>query len=443
MMQRLRLYWSFVRASLWFVPLLMSIAGVALAVLLLTWVGMPGDSAAEFWLLYSGDADNARQLLAALLSGIITMTSLIVSITVVVLTLAAGQLGPRMVRNFIGDWPTQAVIGLFIATILYLLIVFRTIGDTGADTIPHLAVSVGTALSALCMFVLLFYVHRLARSIMYDNAVRTVTMELAQSIERLANGRDAAGDDPAFPDAAAVWIGLRRDGYIQAIEFERLVEEARRAEAVFRLAVRPGEYVLARGRHVGIYPPAALTDEVAAAIRGAVILGAERTPTQDLEFGIRQLVEIALRALSPGINDVFTAIAVIDNLSSALARLFEHPLEPCLHRDGEGRVRVHRTVIGYDAMVRTAFDQIRQAGRSMPAVLIRLATAIESLVPYADTEERARPLREQLEFVRATGERHIELASDLDLLRERCAAARARLEAGRRHPGGGQPDAGH
>jgi uncharacterized membrane protein len=428
MIERLRLYWSFIRASLWFVPLLMSIAAVALAILLLTWPGMPGDSATEFWLLYSGDGDNARQLLAALLSGMITMSSLIVSITVVVLTLAAGQLGPRMVRNFMGDWPTQVVIGLFIATILYLLVVFRTIGDASAASVPHLAVSAGTGLSALCMFVLLFYVHRLARSIMYDNAVRNVAAELVETIERLANGDDAADPGAVAPPGDAAWFGLGRDGYIQVVEFDRVVEEAHRAEAVVWLAVRPGDYVLARGRHVAVAPPSACGEELMSAVRGAVVLGAERTPTQDLEFGIRQLVEIALRALSPGINDVFTAIAVIDNLTSALARLFAHPLEPVVRHDEEGRVRVHCTVMDYEAMVRAAFDQIRHAGQTMPAVLVRLAGAVEHLAFYAGTEDRAGPLRRQLDAVLAAGERHIESSGDLDRLRERCRAARASLD---------------
>lgn len=432
MIERLRLYWSFVRASLWFVPLLMSIGAVALAVLLLTSIGLPAGNAAEFWLLYSGNADNARQLLGALLSGMITMSSLVVSITVVVLTLAAGQLGPRMVRNFMGDWATQIVLGLFIATILYLLVVFRTIGDASADSIPHLAVSVGTALSALCLFVLLIYVHRLARSIMYDNVVREITAELGRSIGRLTNGNDeddTEAEDSSPPEA---WPGARvdlgRDGYIQAIEFTTLVEAARHADAVIRLVVRPGDYVLARGRHVTVDPSGACDDTLASAIRNAIILGSERNPTQDLEFGIRQLVEIALRALSPGINDVFTAIAVIDNLSSALARLFEHPLEPSLRRDADGRVRVRCVVMGYGTMVHAAFDQIRQAGRSMPAVLARLADALERLAPYADTEGKAIPLREQLDDLRATIEQCVTLAGDRNRLIDRCATVGRRLD---------------
>lgn len=427
-MERLRLYWSFIRASLWFVPFLMSVAAVALAVLLLTATGKPGRSTTEFWLLYSGDADNARRLLGALLSGMITMSSLVVSITVVVLTLAAGQLGPRMVRNFMGNWPTQVVLGLFVATILYILVVFRTIGDASDDSVPHLAVSVGTGLSALCMFVLLFYVHRLARSIMYDNAVREVAAELESSIRRLSDGRDPVAADPVAPADGAAWVDLGHDGYIQAIGLERLAEAARRAGAVVWLTVRPGEYVLARGRHVAVDPPSACNDALVSAIRTAVVLGSERTPIQDLEFGIRQLVEIALRALSPGINDVFTAVAVIDNLTSALARFYNTPLEPPMRRDADGCVRVHCVVVGYEELVKAAFDQIRHAGRTTPSVLLHLAAAVGRLVPYARTEDGAKPLRDQIDSILAAGERHMEAAADLELLYARCRATRTCLE---------------
>ncbi|MBP2295052.1 DUF2254 domain-containing protein [Azospirillum rugosum] len=427
MPDRLRHYWTFLRGSLWFVPLLMSLAAVALAVLLLTHRGLLPDGAVELWLVYSGDPESARQLMGALLSGIITMTSLVVSITVVVLTLAAGQLGPRLVRNFISDPQTQAVLGLFVATILYLLVVFRSIGGPSTNGIPHLAVSVGTGLSALCLFVLLFFVHKLARAIMYDNVVRDVTRELRATIDRLLPGADSPLSAPVPPPEDAVWIGLGHDGYVEAIDFDTLVREARSAEVVLWIMVRPGHYVLTRGDHVAVHPPEACSDALLKAIRGAFIIGAERTPTQDLEYGIRQLVEIALRALSPGINDVFTAIAVIDNLSSALSQIFERPLEAAARCDDDGKLRVVRNVTDYDGLVRAAFDQIRQAGNAMPAVLIRLTEGVARLAPYTRTDEQRRPLLDQLALIEAAGEHGIVQDRDRATLRQRGREARARL----------------
>lgn len=427
-MNRLRHTWMFVRSSLWFVPMLMGALAVALAILLVrNGEGLP-DSVTEFWLIYSGDADSARELLSSLLSGMISMTSLVVSITMVVLTLAAGQIGPRLIRTFIQDRVTQAVLGLFLADILYLLVVFRTIGGLKSGGVPHLAVTVGTALTTLCLFVLLYYIHRLARSIIYDNVVQVVARELHHSAERLLPETSSVCPDPP-PETASAWMALDSDGYIQEIDTDALVEALRCAGAIVRLHVRPGHYVMQRGEHVAIEPAEACTPELVKAVRGAFIIGSERTPTQDLEFGIRQLVEMSTRALSPGINDVFTALAVIDSLSSSVGHIFQRGLEPPVLCDGEGRIRVVRNVTDYEGVVGAAFDQIRQAGVSNAPVLIRLTDAIARLAPYVRVEEQKRPLLEQVAMILSVADDSVPMARDRDILKVRCREARLRLES--------------
>ncbi len=433
MRDRLRHVWTIIQGSLWFVPVLMGAAAAALAILLLNVdTGLIRD-AGEFWLLYTGDAENARELMSALLSGMITMTSLVVSITMVVLTLAAGQIGPRLIRSFIQDRVTQAVLGLFLADILYLLVVFRTIngppeGSGGGGSVPHLAVSTGTGLTVLCLLVLLFYIHKLARSIIYDTVIRNVTTELQETVARLmpaadeTDPRDEEGPEPAGHGAP---VSLDRDGYVQAIGHDGLVEAARKAGAVIRLRAGAGDFVLADTPVATVHPP---SDAVAAAVRDAFVIGPERTPAQDVGFGIRQLVEIATRALSPGLNDVFTAIAVIDNLSAALADIFRHDPEPGRLRDGDGTVRIVRDVPDHGALVGAAFDQIRHSGGGNPAVLTRLADAIGRLASVARREDQRDGLRRQLDAVRATGEPTITVPRDRERLRHHCDRA-ARLLA--------------
>lgn len=426
-MNRLHHTWMFIRSSLWFVPVLMGTVAVALAILLVrNGDGLP-DSVTEFWLIYSGDADSARELLAALLSGMISMTSLVVSITMVVLTLAAGQIGPRLIRTFIQDRVTQAVLGLFLADILYLLVVFRTIGGLKSGGVPHLAVTVGTALTTLCLFVLLYYIHRLARSIIYDNVVQVVARELHHSAERLLPDKPGVCPDPP-PETTSAWVALGSDGYIQEIDTDALVKALQGAGAIVRLHVRPGHYVMQRGEHVAIEPAEACTPEMVDAVRGTFIIGSERTPSQDLEFGIRQLVEMSTRALSPGINDVFTALAVIDSLSSSVGHIFERGLEPPVLCDGEGRIRVVRNVTDYEGIVGAAFDQIRQAGVANASVLIRLADAIARLAPYVRIEGQRRPLLEQLDMILSVADDTISMARDRAILKDRCNEARQRLE---------------
>lgn len=422
-MDRIRHYWGFIQGSLWFVPLLMSAAAVALAITLLTYGGGVVDDKSSYWLLYTGDAENARELLSALLSGMISMTSLIVSITMVVLTLAAGQIGPRLIRSFIQDRVTQVVLGLFVADILYLLVVFRTI-DNGDNSVPHLAVSTGTGVTALCLLVLLFYVHKLARSIIYDTVVRNVAAELRGTVHRLLpEGRRV---EPPPPDLGKdlAWISLGGDGYIQSIDFDELITIACEADALIRLEVRPGHFVFREGEHIAVHPAAARTEEVCRRVRSALVVGSERTPTQDIEFGIRQLVEIATRALSPGLNDVFTALAVIDNLSAALADIFGRGLEPTVYCDPSGKVRLVRTVSDYEGIVGAAFDQIRQSGGSNPAVLIHLAEAVGRLSPAIRAEAQRRPLLDQLDMILTAGEQNITIPQDLNVLRERARVAR-------------------
>ena len=427
MNDRIRHYGEIIRTSLWLVPVLMGCAGFGLAVLLLSWGRGIIGNAGEYWLIYAGDIDSARQLLSALLSGMITMTSLVVSITMVVLTLAAGQIGPRLIRTFIQDRTTQVVLGLFLADIVYLLVVFRTMDGERVDSVPHLAVSTGTGLTTLCLFVLLYYVHRLARSIIYDNVVQNVASELCRVVDALLPEKTEPPIPAGNPGTAFEWLALKQDGYIQTLDTEALVVAARRADVVVRVEVRPGHFVIGGGEHIAVHPPEACTDELCRAIRSAFIIGPERTPTQDVEFGIRQLVEIATRALSPGINDVFTALAVIDNLSAALAHIFGRGLEPSVLRDGDGVVRVIRNIPDYDSFVGAAFDQIRQGGSGSPAILIRLAEVLGELAARVHEEGMRIPLLEQLDAVLATGEQTISIDRDLNILKERWRHARDRL----------------
>lgn len=421
MMDRLRLYWAFINGSLWFLPLLMSFGAIILGAVLLNIDGILSERTATHWMLYTGRAENARNLMAALLSSMITMTALVISITIVVLALAAGQIGPRLIRNFIGDRVVQTVLGLFISTILYLLTVFRTLdGGPNAD-VPHLAVTTGTALSALCLFILLFFVHKLARSIIYDNVVHGVAVNLRTTIHQLLPEEPSPRQEIAPPDTDGAWISLAGDGYIQTIEFESLLSAAEKADAMLHITVRPGHYVLARGEHVAVHPAEACTHHLVKAIRRAFILGAERTPTQDLEFGIRQLVEIALRALSPGINDTFTAVAVIDNLSSGVAQIFDRGLEPRILCDRDGKCRILRDVTDHDGIVEAAFNQIRQSGKASPAVLIRLIDALGRLAPYIRTDTQQQAVLAQLATILETAEENVTIPGDLDHIRHRHA----------------------
>jgi uncharacterized membrane protein len=401
---RFRNTFALLRGQLWILPAFITAGAAVLAYVLLRNGADLFQANRDVWWLYSGDAGTARDLLSSLLSGLMTMTSLIVSVTFVILTLAANQLGPRLITIFMADRQIQAVLGLFLGTILYVVIVFRTLDDAlGSEGVPHVAVTVASALTIACLLALLFYIHKIARSIIADNVVEAVAKGLRHDVRQILaeEGSSRTPGAVALPPASQS-IALARSGYIQVVDYDALVRIARREEAVLTVQVRASHHVLRRGDHVLVHGSRRLREETEDEIRGAFVVAGERTPAQDLEYGIRQLVEIALRALSPGINDTFTAAAVIDGLGGAFEEIFSRSLQPKVLQDDEGRVRVIADRSDERGLVDAAFDPIRQAGRAHPAILIRIADTLAQLAPTLDREHARRAVLQQLEKVAET-----------------------------------------
>jgi uncharacterized membrane protein len=389
-MSRVRNILALLRGQLWIIPLLLSALALALAFWLLTGgADLLADLDGGHWWLYSGDASTARGLLSSLLSGLMTMTSLIVSVTFVILTLAANQLGPRLISTFMADRQIQTVLGLFLGTILYVLVVLRSLDETlGPEGVPHIAVTIGSVLTIVCLFALLFYVHKVARSIIADNIVAQVAEDLHSNIrDMLPDGANAA--EPSLPDLLqprAGAVSLDRTGYIQVIDYDALVALACREQALLQVKVRAGHFVLRNGEHVVVHAEQPLRLEAIKAVQSAFVVGTERSPAQDLEYSLRQLVEIALRALSPGINDPFTAIAVINQLAAALEEVFQRSLQPAVWYDKGGAVRLIAQRSDIPGLADAAFDAIRQAASTMPAMLIRMADVLGQLAPSLRSE---------------------------------------------------------
>lgn len=422
------------RSSLWLMPAVIALLASLLAVVLLS---LPPQSIATdgpWWWLFAGDADTARSLLGTLTSAMITMTSLVVSITVVVLTLAANQLGPRLVVNFMGDRQIQAILGLFIGTILYLITVLRSVsGGVSDDNLPHVAVTVGSALSAVCLFALLFYVHKAARSIIADTVINEVADALDQAIgDNLVEPGEAEETCGPWPRGGPEqWVALDRGGYIQVIDHGALVALAAKHDLLIRLEARAGNFVLARGHHALVV--GACSEDIGAEIADAFVLGPTRSPTQDVEYAIRQLVEIALRALSPGINDPFTANAAIDRLAAALAEILRRDLPAKVHTDESGAVRVLAAPMCHGDLVDGALNQIRQAGSGNAAVLIQIARRLGDLMPLARNADQRDALVRHLTMVERAAERTLPEPNDLADLRSRVGAARAALSGSPPH----------
>ncbi|WP_018948444.1 DUF2254 domain-containing protein [Thioalkalivibrio sp. ALMg11] len=424
MLSRLYNLWATLRTGFWFVPTLMAVGAVGLAVIALNLdAGLPEEEARKFW-LHSGGPEDARNLLSTVFSSMVTMATLVISITMVVLTLAASQLGPRLVGNFMGDLRTQIVFGTFLMTIIYCLLVLRTLdSEFDISAVPHIAITIGTALALINLFALLFFIHILARSIISDTAIRRVNRDLRDSISRLLPAKDegqppverAKADDvlPADFDERAASLWLSEEGYVQAIKYAHLVEIACRHKAVVRLDFRAGDFVMRGSHKASIYPGRLPEPGLVTEIAGAILIGEDRTEVQDLEFSIRHLVEIAVRALSSGINDPFTATAVIDRLGAALGELMRRELQPEVFCDEAGVVRVVGRAPSFRDFMDVAFHQIRRAGATDPAVIIHMLNTIARLAVNVRLSSQRDALYDHAAIIAEAGRRGASEASDM------------------------------
>lgn len=378
--------WEQVRDSLWGLPLAIALVCAGLAVELL---GLELPWVSEVGWLYSGGSGQAPEFASSLVGAMITLTALAFSITMVVLTLAAQQLGPRLIETFMRDRGTQMALGLFIGTVVYLLLVLRALDGTEASKSPALAITVGTALVLCSVIVLLFFVHSLARSIVADAVIARVGDALDQSICETFPRETAAGNDRQ-PPPRGLPVRLSERGYVQRIDHKALVRIATQNNAVIELAYDVGSHII----NGEIDAWAVAVEDLSEAIGASIMIGRQRSAGHDPEWSQRQLVEIALRALSSGVNDVFTALAVIDRLSLSLALLATRGEATRVWVDERGAPRVYGPAPGFGLMLAAAFDQIREAGAGQGAVLRRLAGNLAKLADSCAARHAA-PLEQQ------------------------------------------------
>ena len=388
------------RTNLWLVPAIEVVAAVALfaATYALDRAAFAGDFRLPGWLL-SGSPDAARQILTAIAAAIITVVGVVFSIVIVALTLTSTQFGPRMLRNFIRDRGTQVTLGTFVATFVYAVLALGSIGQGGPAFVPHISITVTLGLMVADLAVLIYFLHHITTQIQLPQVIASIAADLAAAIELEAG--DGAADSGSA--AARLVAGLHgpggevaapRSGYLQYIQHRLLVRLAGELGVVIHLRYRPGHF-LVEGHPYATVWPAAAADLVARELARAHVTGPYRTLTQDVSFGIDQLVEIAIRALSPAVNDTFTALTCIDWIGDSLCKVTGrwHPTR--VYRDTTGAVRLVTTETTYDRLVQRAFEKIRQAGRGMPAVMIRQLDALAKIMERTTAPEERQLLLDQ------------------------------------------------
>ena len=410
--------WQLLRSTYWFVPSLMTLAAVGLALLMVSVDRGTGSGWLIGW-LYSGGADGARALLSAVAGSTITVVSLTFSVTIVALTVTSQHFGPRLLNSFMRDLPAQVVLGAFIGTFSYCLMVLRTVrgeGDGLTQFVPHLAVTVAVALTLASVAALIYFIHHISASMQVATITTQISRDLREAIERLypvdvgeataEHANEAAAALLMRPSDAAGIISTGA-GYVQRIEADALMDLAREHDVTIWLATRPGEFLVAGVPIAFVTPPSALRASFADALNGLLLLGPDRTSTQDVGFAVQQLVEVALHALSPGMNEPFTAITCIDRLGEGLALLAGRSRPSPVRRDKSGTPRVVAHAETFAELLWEAVTPISVFAGPNPAISQRLLRTLEILSGAASAHEDRAAIRAQADAVWREAERQI------------------------------------
>jgi uncharacterized membrane protein len=425
--------WEELRTTLWVVPVILILVSV-----LLFFVTFEIDVAAYHghislpsW-IRTGSSDAERQVLIAIAAAVITVVGVVFSITILALTLASQQFGPRMMRNFVRDIGNQVTLGVFVGTFVYSVLALVSIGSVSHAFVPYLSTSVAEALLMVDLAVLIYFIHHIAKSIQLPEVIAGIADDLMRSIDAEFPDQVGSGEEPgprlqagkSVPELLALLeergaaVPSQVSGYIQYVGYSQLISIATRTDSVIRLEHRPGHY-LANGRTLAIVWPRGAAGEVARALSKAHVTGPHRTLVQDPVFAIDQLVEIAIRALSAAVNDTFTALTCIDWLSAGLGRVSGRVLDEGVYRDAAGNVRLIESDPSYARMVNRAFDKIRQSARGMPAVLIRLIDSLGSIMLDTTSADQRAVLRRQADMVLRLSEQSVSEPNDLEEIRFR------------------------
>lgn len=375
------LLWEKINDSYWLVPALMAVAAVILLRVTLyldasiTQAGLPSSLS---WLKMEHEGV-ARELLATSVSAIVTIISIVFSMSMVVLTLAASQYGPQVLRNFMKDGSTKSVLGIFIATFLYCLFVLRVIGAGSAPFIPSVSVFCALVLMVISVGMLVYFIHHIANRIQVSTVTSKLNDDLAKAVCRVFPERFGKGvsvdESRAYLDGrldseypVQVALCVRKGGYIQAVA-ERLVQVMKDVDGVMETFHKPGDFVVKDEILAAVFVKTLPKAHQWESMERAFLIGDQRTPTQDVLYPTEELVSMAVRALSPGINEPFVAIRCVDFLSLSLCEMVRRTFPSPYHHDNHGHLRMIVPAESFqDVLERAFFHIIHYCGGNLDVV---------------------------------------------------------------------------
>ncbi len=413
---RLIKLWNDLQGSYYFIPGLMAIGAILLAVLTSAIDKNIDITLAEKlgW-FYSNKADGARAILTTIASSMMTVAAVTFSITMVAVTSAAGQYGPRLIGNFMRDRANQITLGTFTSTFVYCLLILRIArtGDTGsgentiAEFVPNVSLLVAMALTLFSVGVMIFFIHHIPETLNVGNITGQVGRKLRKDLTNMFPDDMGDGEDPEdvidtsiYSHKNAVKIQADFEGYIQAADETTIIEWARDNDAVIKLQYRPGDFTVIGDVLLHVWSQngseITLSDDDIKVLRVAYAVGEERTAHQNALFLADELVEILARALSPGINDPFTAINCINWYQSAINTMMRGKPPSPFRKDAEGVLRVIVWPVTFERLVSVICDQSRPYISTDRNASIKMLVILTELAANAHNMEHRKILISQL-----------------------------------------------
>lgn len=391
-------WWDALWGRFWVLPLLVAAVSLGLGIVLPEVDARLEQTPA--W-VFEGGVDGARSVLATIAGAMISVTGLVFSITIVVLQLASSQFSPRILRSFLQSRVVQLTLGVFTGSFVFALTVLRAVrgGDNGG--VPQLSVTAASAYVVVAVGMFLAFIHHITTSVQVAHVMASVRRQTVDAARRLAGPEEGRPSwAPTAGEARQPLHNGDRCGYVTALDRERLVKEASRLGGVVELELEPGDHLAPRQR-IGWLWGATAPDDARAGVGRAVRLAAERNVAADPAFGVRQLLDIADRALSPGVNDPTTAVQALNELHVVLTQLARQPDPPASLLD-DGRVVAMYHPQTYARHLDQVVTELLHHGQDSPRVMRRLVSILEGLVDVARPDHRA-ATADALERVRAAG----------------------------------------
>jgi uncharacterized membrane protein len=416
------------QTSIWFIPLVMSLVSILLAVSLVT-VDLRLQTMQWSWLqtLRIG-VDGVRQVLSVTTGAMMTITGVVFSITVVSLTLASNQLGPKVLRNYLRDPANKWVLGWFISSFLYGLVVLTSIDSQREYFVPVTAFLVSLVLTVIAVVGLIYFIHNIAVTIQADHMIARIGDELVETVRHTLQPLQSEADEAllrerwtiAIHGAPAHPFGATHNGYVEYIDYSGLLQTAAQHNMFCDLRIRAGDFVIEDCCIAVCYANTSLdTESVGQALRECISLSRQRTPLQDIEYAVTQLMQIALRALSPGINDASTAIACVDWLSASLGCMAGKRFPADYRKDENDVVRMKTRSFDFRGVANAIFDPLRQNARTNEMVLIRLLEVIAGIMEVSGQREHLKIMRHHASLVYQTAESSFPDKADVETARSR------------------------